>query len=80
MLWRREIMDTNHSDRFTRFLPTADGTPARNYICAAYRQFFTHIDEPMRVMSAELRARRAPSNVMAYLARKEEASRAPSAV
>ncbi len=54
-----------------RFLATADGTPGCNYLCAGYKAFFTHIDEPMRAMAAELRADRAPSNVMAYLAREE---------
>ena len=46
-------------------------TPGLNYLCAGYKAFFTHIDEPMRVMAAELRAGGAPSNVMTYLARKE---------
>jgi uncharacterized protein len=62
-----------------RFLPSADGSASRNYLCAGYKAFFTHIDAPMQVMAAELRADRAPSNVMAYLARKEEMHRATSA-
>jgi uncharacterized protein len=62
-----------------RFVTTADGMPGLNYLCAGYKAFFTHIDEPMRVMAAELRANRAPANVMAYLARKEEVHLATSA-
>jgi uncharacterized protein len=62
-----------------RFLPAADGSLNRNWLCAGYRAFFTHIDEPMRVMATELGANRAPSNVMAFLARKEEMRRATPA-
>lgn len=56
-----------------RFLTASDGTPGLNYLCEGYKAFFTYVDEPMRVMAAELRAGRAASNVMAYLARKEDA-------
>jgi uncharacterized protein len=51
-----------------RFIESASGEPGLNYLCAGYRAFFTHIDEPMRFMASELRANRAPSNVMAFLA------------
>jgi uncharacterized protein len=54
-----------------RFIRSADGGPEQNYLCAGYKAFFTHIDEPMRFMANELRANRAPSNVMSHLARKE---------
>jgi uncharacterized protein len=62
-----------------RFLSTADGMRGLNYLCAGYKAFFTHIDEPMRFMAAELRANRAPANVMAHLTRKEDTNRASSA-
>jgi uncharacterized protein len=62
-----------------RFLPAEDGSLTRNYLCAGYKAFFTHVDAPMRVMAAELRANRAPANVMAYLARKEAEQRATPA-
>jgi uncharacterized protein len=61
-----------------RFLPAADGSSNRNYLCAGYKAFFTHIDAPMRYMAAELRANRAPANVMAHLARKEATPAVPA--
>ena len=43
-----------------RFIRTPDGEPGLNYLCAGYKAFFHHIDEPMRAMSALLRQGRAP--------------------
>ncbi len=54
-----------------RFIETPDGEPGLNYLCAGYRAFFNHIDEPMRFMAAQLRARRAPADVMMYMAQKD---------
>jgi uncharacterized protein len=56
-----------------RVLTTPDGEPGLHYLCAGYKAFFTHIDRPMRLMAAELRARRAPANVMAILEAEERA-------
>jgi uncharacterized protein len=53
-----------------RFILTPDGEPGLNYLCAGYKAFFHRVDAPMRYMAAELRAGRAPSNVMAALARR----------
>lgn len=47
-----------------RFLKTPTGEPGLNYLCAAYKRFFAHIDSPMRTMGALLRARRAPAEIM----------------
>jgi uncharacterized protein len=47
-----------------RFIQTPDGEPGLNYLCQDYRAFFNHIDKPMRFMAAELRAGRAPANIM----------------
>jgi len=47
-----------------RFLETPAGEPELNYLCAGYREFFAHIDQPMRQMSALLRQGRAPADVM----------------
>ncbi len=58
-----------------RFILTPDGAPGLNYLCAGYKAFFHHIDEPMRFMADELRRNGAPSNVMAYMARKDAALR-----
>jgi uncharacterized protein len=47
-----------------RFLRTSDGEPGLNYLCAAYRKFFGHIDRPMRTMATLLRHNRAPAEIM----------------
>ena len=48
-------------NRFTR---TPDGDTGLNYLCEGYKLFFGHISEPMKFMVQELRAGRAPANVM----------------
>ncbi|HZR38568.1 MAG TPA: anaerobic sulfatase maturase [Ktedonobacteraceae bacterium] len=55
-----------------RILLTPDGEPGLNYLCEGYKAFFTHIAKPMRLMAEELRAERAPANIMYYLAQEEE--------
>jgi uncharacterized protein len=42
-----------------------------NHLCAGYKAFFKHIDEPMRFMAAELKARRPPANIVRHLAQQE---------
>ncbi|HET6567898.1 MAG TPA: anaerobic sulfatase-maturation protein [Rhodothermales bacterium] len=54
-----------------RFMHTPDGEPGLNYLCAAYKTFFHHIDPYMKFMVRELRAGRAPANVMQYAARED---------
>jgi uncharacterized protein len=54
-----------------RTLTAPGGEPGLNYLCEGYKKFFTHIDRPMRLMAAELRARRPPANVMLYLAQEQ---------
>ncbi|HRW82751.1 MAG TPA: anaerobic sulfatase maturase [Methanothrix sp.] len=49
-----------------RFVKTPDGEPGLNYLCPAYKEFFRHIDGSMRFMASELRAGRAPANIMSY--------------
>ena len=56
-----------------RVLTTPDGEPGLNYLCAGYLAFFRHIDRPMRFMAFELRAGRAPANIMLMLARETQA-------
>jgi uncharacterized protein len=51
-----------------RFLETPDGEPGLNYLCAGYKHFFQHIDPYMHYMAEELRAGRAPANIMSLLA------------
>jgi uncharacterized protein len=50
-----------------RFILAPDGEPGLNYLCAGFKAFFTHVDEPMRFMAGELRANRAPANLMRRL-------------
>jgi uncharacterized protein len=50
-----------------RFVETPDSQPGLNYLCAGYKAFFHHIDQPMRIMSDLLRRNRAPAEVMQIL-------------
>ena len=50
-----------------RFIKTPDGVAGLNYLCAGYKQFFNHIDFPMRIMAYLLRQDRAPAEVMQIL-------------
>lgn len=54
-----------------RFLTTPDGEAGLNYLCAGYKMFFRHVDPYMRFMAGELAARRAPANVMRWIAARE---------
>lgn len=38
-----------------RFIKTPDGADGLNYLCAGYRSFFTHINDPMKTMASLLR-------------------------
>jgi len=42
-----------------------DGEPPVNVLCEGYRAFFTHIDQPMRIMADLLRLQKPPSEIMA---------------
>lgn len=54
-----------------RFILTPDAEPGLNYLCAGYKQFFNHIDRPMRMMARLLQQGRAPAEVMNWLAMDE---------
>ena len=47
-----------------RFTSDRYGNPGLNYLCEGYRQFFSHVAADMDFMAAELRAGRAPANIM----------------
>lgn len=47
-----------------RFVRDKYGEPGHNYLCAGYRQFFAHVTADMDFMASELRAGRAPANIM----------------
>lgn len=61
-----------------RFTFTPDGQPGLNYLCPAYKQFFTHIDHPMRVMTELLKIGRAPATIMSILAEEQANHRTPA--
>jgi uncharacterized protein len=57
-----------------RFILTPDGDPGLNYLCAGFKDFFHHVDEPMRFMTEQLRQDRAPSEIV-HLYAAEDAKR-----
>ena len=52
-----------------RFAITPDGQEGLNYLCPAYKMFFSHVHPYMQFMSDELKAKRAPANVMDWVKR-----------
>jgi uncharacterized protein len=54
-----------------RFIATPDGEPGLNYLCAGYKAYFTHIDEPMRIMADLVRGGRVAAEVTDVLAARE---------
>jgi uncharacterized protein len=54
-----------------RFLTTPDGEPGLNYLCAGFKDFFHHVDEPMRIMVDLLRRGRHAEGVMEILRGRE---------
>ncbi len=47
-----------------RFINTPDGEPGLNYLCAGYKLFFNHVEQPMRAMATLLQQQRPPSELM----------------
>ena len=58
-----------------RFISTPDGEPGLNYLCAGYKDFFHHVDRPMRIMGKLLAQDRAPSEIVAALRRRGRQAR-----
>ncbi len=52
-----------------RFGMTPDGEPGLNYLCAGFKDFFHHVDVPMKIMVELMRRGLAASEVMGVLAR-----------
>ncbi len=46
------------------FMHTHDGEPGLNYLCTGYKEFFRHIDQPMREMAGLLRQGRSAAEIM----------------
>jgi uncharacterized protein len=47
-----------------RFIKTPDGEDGLNYLCAAYKAFFSHIDGTMKIMASLLRRGRFADEIM----------------
>lgn len=54
-----------------RFVETPNGEHGLNYLCAGYKAFFKHIDQPMRMMADLLRQGRYADEVMPLLAKQD---------
>ncbi len=54
-----------------RFVRTADKEEGLNYLCAGYKLFFKHIDPYMKFMANALLQEQPPSNIMAWLRKKD---------
>jgi uncharacterized protein len=52
-----------------RFINTPDGEAGLNYLCAAYKRFFSHTEPAMKTMAGYLRAGQPPALIMRDLAR-----------
>ena len=49
-----------------RFIETPDGEAGLNYLCAGYKQFFNHVEPPMKMMANVLRQGGAPAGIMGW--------------
>jgi len=58
-----------------RFLRSPDGEPGRNYLCAGYKAFFTHVAPCMEFMEEELRAGRPAAGIMHRLRAEQQRAR-----
>jgi uncharacterized protein len=58
-----------------RFIRTPDGEEGLNYLCAAYKRFFHHVDPMMRTMAQLLRNNRAAADIMELLREAEAGPR-----
>jgi uncharacterized protein len=54
-----------------RFIETPDGEPGLNYLCAGYKEFFHHIDEPVRMIASLLQTNRPAQMVMRAMAHQD---------
>ncbi len=52
-----------------RFAITPEGQEGLSYLCPAYKLFFSHVHPYMQFMADELKAKRAPANVMEWVKR-----------
>lgn len=52
-----------------RFMTTPNGDPGLNYLCAGFKDFFHHIDFPMKLMAELIRRKREAMEVMPIIKR-----------
>lgn len=50
-----------------RFIETPDGEPGLNYLCVGFKDFFHHVDFPMKLMAGLIRRERPATEVMAIM-------------
>ena len=60
-----------------RFVVTPEGEPGLNYLCAGFKAFFHHVDEPMRMMGELLREERPAAEIMHWYSA-EDSGRGPN--
>jgi uncharacterized protein len=51
-----------------RFIETPSGDPGLNYLCAGFKEFFHHVEQPMQLMASLLAQGRAPSELVGLYA------------
>ncbi|MCU0279784.1 MAG: hypothetical protein MUE31_12965, partial [Candidatus Nanopelagicales bacterium] len=59
-----------------RFATTPDGESGLHYLCPSYKTFFSHVDQPMRVMAGLVRSGRDAAGLRDWY-RAEDATRGP---
>ncbi len=62
-----------------RFINTPDGEPGLNYLCAGYKNFFTHINPYMRLLGDIVRSGQPAETIMRVLSERERKPAAPPA-
>jgi uncharacterized protein len=55
-----------------RFITTPDGEPGLNYLCAGFKNFFHHVDRPMRIMVDLMRRGQPAAGVMDLLSAEQQ--------
>lgn len=58
-----------------RFIRTPDGDDGLNYLCPAYKKFFNHIDEPMKMMATLVNGHRPAALVMDWMRQRDAMGR-----
>ncbi|MFM1842558.1 MAG: hypothetical protein RLZZ490_1294 [Cyanobacteriota bacterium] len=58
-----------------RFITTPDGEPGLNYLCAGYKAFFNHIDEPLKLLTQLYRNGEPATKIMAKMLAKDRSKR-----